>query len=381
MDSVEAVVVGAGVVGLAVARELALAGHEVVLLERHDAIGTETSARNSEVIHGGLYYPTDSLKARLCVAARETLYAYCEARGVPFRRCGKLIVATGVEQEGKLRGVFDQATRNGVPVQWLNTAEALALEPAVRCTAAILSPATGIIDSHAYMTALLGDFERAGGQLALSSTCEGVRVAGGDGAFEVDVRTAEGVALTLWAGMLVNSAGLAAPALASRIAGLASTHVPRARFAKGHYFSYSGRSPFTHLVYPIPNEAGLGIHGTLDMAGRLKFGPDVEWVETPDYTVDAGRARQFWLSIREYWPDAELERLQPAYAGIRPKLVGPGVPAADFVIQGREEHGITGLVNLFGIESPGLTASLAIAEAVRELVPGFRLFGYLRSGK
>lgn len=365
MDHVEAIVVGAGVVGLAVARELALSGREVVVLERHEAIGTETSARNSEVIHGGLYYPTDSLKARLCVAARERLYAWCAERGVPFRRCGKLIVASGEAQERRLRGIFDQAIRNGVPVEWMSTGQACALEPAVTCTAAILSPTTGIIDSHAYMTALLGDFERAGGQLALSSTCEAVRVGQSGDPFEVDVRTGDGVAMTLRTAMFVNSAGLAAPDLASRIAGLSPACVPRSYFAKGHYFSYSGRSPFTRLVYPMPNEAGLGIHGTLDMAGRLKFGPDVEWIESIDYEVDAARVEQFVASIREYWPDVDPARLAPAYAGIRPKIVGPGAPSADFVIQGSAQHGVPGLVNLFGIESPGLTASLAIADAVR----------------
>lgn len=372
MDRVEAVVVGAGVVGLAVARELALAGHEVVLLERHDAIGTETSARNSEVIHGGLYYPTGSLKARLCVAARERLYAYCAERGVPHARCGKLIVASGDAQERKLRGIHDQAVRNGVAVQWRSAAEARALEPAVRCTAALLSPDTGIVDSHAYMLALLGDLQRAGGQLALASTCVAARAVAAPavaapaaaGEFEIDVRTGDGDSLSLRSPILVNSAGLAAPELARRIAGLAPQLVPRAYYAKGHYFSYAGRSPFTHLVYPLPDEAGLGIHGTLDLAGRLKFGPDVEWIEAIDYAVDVSRRDRFVDSIRAYWPDVDPARLAPAYAGIRPKIVGPGAAAADFVIQGRAQHGITGLVNLFGIESPGLTASLAIAQAV-----------------
>lgn len=372
MDRVEAVVVGAGVVGLAVARELALAGHEVVLLERHDAIGTETSARNSEVIHGGLYYPTGSLKARLCVAARERLYAYCAERGVPHARCGKLIVASGDAQERKLRGIHDQAVRNGVAVQWRSAAEARALEPAVRCTAALLSPDTGIVDSHAYMLALLGDLQRAGGQLALASTCVAARAVAAPavaapaaaGEFEIDVRTGDGDSLSLRSPILVNSAGLAAPELARRIAGLAPQLVPRAYYAKGHYFSYAGRSPFTHFVYPLPDEAGLGIHGTLDLAGRLKFGPDVEWIEAIDYAVDVSRRDRFVDSIRAYWPDVDPARLAPAYAGIRPKIVGPGAAAADFVIQGRAQHGITGLVNLFGIESPGLTASLAIAQAV-----------------
>lgn len=368
MDRVEAVVVGAGVVGLAVARELALAGHEVVLLERHDSIGTETSARNSEVIHGGLYYPTGSLKARLCVAARERLYAYCAERGVPHARCGKLIVASGDAQERKLRGIHDQAVRNGVAVQWRSAAEARALEPAVRCTAALLSPDTGIVDSHAYMLALLGDLQRAGGQLALASTCVAARAVAAPavaGEFEIDVRTGDGDSLSLRSPILVNSAGLAAPELARRIAGLAPGLVPRAYYAKGHYFSYAGRSPFTHLVYPLPDEAGLGIHGTLDLAGRLKFGPDVEWIEAIDYAVDVSRRDRFVDSIRAYWPDVDPARLAPAYAGIRPKIVGPGAAAADFVIQGRAQHGIAGLVNLFGIESPGLTASLAIAEVVR----------------
>lgn len=362
MERVEAIVVGAGVVGLAVARELARAGREVVLLERHGAIGTETSARNSEVIHGGLYYPTGSLKARLCVAGRERLYDYCTDHGVAFRRCGKLIVANGAAQEQRLREIQDQAARNGVAVEWVEAAEARALEPAVRCTAALLSPHTGIIDSHAFMLALLGDLQAAGGELALGSECVAARVT--DGGFEVDVRSADGDRVSLRSSILINSAGLAAPALARRIAGLAPEHVPPAFFAKGHYFSYSGRSPFSRLVYPMPNEAGLGIHGTLDLAGRLKFGPDVEWVEGLDYEVDAARADRFVASIREYWPDVEATRLAPAYAGIRPKIVGPGAPAADFLIQHTAQHGVPGLVNLFGIESPGLTSALAIAGEV-----------------
>ncbi len=362
MDSVEAIVVGAGVVGLAVTRELAHTGREVVLLEKHGAIGTETSARNSEVIHGGLYYPTGSLKARLCVAARERLYDYCADHGVAFRRCGKLIVANGAAQEQRLRQIQDQASRNGVPVEWLDAARARALEPAVRCSAALLSPQTGILDSHAFMLALLGDLQSAGGALALGSECVGVRVV--DGGFEVDVQGDVGGSLSLRSAILVNSAGLSAPALARRVAGLAPMHVPQAFFAKGHYFSYAGRSPFSHLVYPMPNEAGLGIHGTLDLAGRLKFGPDVEWVEAVDYGVDASRADRFVASIREYWPEVDPSRLAPGYAGIRPKIVGPGAPAADFVIQGPAQHGVPGLVNLFGIESPGLTSALAIAGEV-----------------
>lgn len=368
MEFVEAIVVGAGAVGLAIARELALAGHEVVILERHDAIGTETSSRSSEVVHGGLYYPTGSLKARLCVAGRERIYAYCTSRGVPISRCGKLIVANGDAQERRLHAIHDQAVRNGVAVGWQSASEARALEPAVRCTAALHSPDTGIIDSHAYMLALLGDLQRAGGQLALASACVAVRVTTSE--FEIDVNTDEGESLSLRSSILVNSAGLAAPDLARRIAGLAGGMVPRAHYAKGHYFSYSGRSPFTHLVYPMPNEAGLGIHGTLDLAGRLKFGPDVEWVEAIDYSIDESRRESFAASIREYWPDIDPSRLAPAYAGIRPKIVGPGAPAADFVVQGKAQHGIDGLVNLFGIESPGLTASLAIAGEVRAALHG-----------
>jgi len=363
MDRVEAIVVGAGVVGLAVAREFALAGREVVLLERHAAIGTETSARNSEVIHGGLYYPTGSLKARLCVAGRERLYEYCEGHGVAFRRCGKLIVANGAAQEHKLRGIGAQAARNGVPVEWLDAARAQALEPELRCTLALLSPQTGVIDSHAFMLALLGDLQRAGGELALGSEFRAARIV--DDGFEVEVLSGDGDGLSLRCTTLINSAGLAASEVARCIEGLAPAHVPRAWYAKGHYFSYTGRSPFSHLVYPMPGEAGLGIHGTLDLAGRFKVGPDVEWVETIDYEVDASRMEQFVASIREYWPAVDPARLAPAYAGIRPKIVGPGVPAADFVIQGRAQHGVPGLVNLFGIESPGLTSSLAIPEVVR----------------
>jgi L-2-hydroxyglutarate oxidase LhgO len=367
MDRVETVVIGAGVVGLAVARELALSGREVVLLEQCNAIGTETSARNSEVIHGGPYYPTGSLKARLCVAGRERLYDYCEGRGVPFRRCGKLIVANGAAQEQRLRAICEQAGSNGVPVEWLNAAQANALEPEVRCTSALLSPHTGIIDSHAFMLALLGDLQRAGGELALASECRAARVV--DGGFEVDVLSGDGDCVSLRCASLINSAGLAAPAMARRIAGLAPEHVPQAWYAKGHYFSYTGRSPFSHLVYPMPGEAGLGIHGTLDLAGRLKFGPDVEWIKSIDYEVDASRVDQFVASIREYWPAVDPARLAPAYAGIRPKIVGPGAPAADFMIQLRAQHGVPRLVNLFGIESPGLTSALAIASAVAADLP------------
>lgn len=370
-DSTDTVVVGAGVVGLAIARELALAGREVVLLERHAEIGTETSARNSEVIHAGLYYPTGSLKARFCVEGREALYRFCELRGIAHRRCGKLIVASGPEQERKLAAIAAQAARNGVEIEPLSAAEAAALEPEVRCTAALHSPHTGLIDSHAYMLALLADFEAAGGLFARRASVRGARV--GDRGLVVEVasaRASAGACETLVVRGLVNSAGLSAPAIAAAIEGLAPRHVPRAFYAKGNYFSCSGRPPFSRLVYPMPNEAGLGIHATLDLAGRVKFGPDVQWVETPEYGIDETRAGAFYAAIREYWPGLEDGRLTPAYAGIRPKIVGPDAPAADFMIAGSESHGVEGLVNLFGIESPGLTASLGIARYVRALLEG-----------
>ncbi len=360
-DNVDCVVIGAGVVGLAVARALALAGRDVLVLEACSAIGTQTSSRNSEVIHGGMYYPTGSLKAQLCVRGRALLYAYCQARNVGFQRCGKLIVATRPEQLAQLDSIAARALANGVDdLQRLNVPEARALESALYCLGALLSPSTGIVDSHALMLALLGDLENAGGVLALNSPLKSA-ICGQDA---IELIAMDGTRLS--AKTVVNSAGLQATALASRFTGLDPQHVPRAYFAKGNYFALSGRSPFKHLVYPVPEAAGLGVHLTLDQAGQARFGPDVQWVDNADDTqVQAARGEAFYAEVRKYWPDLPDGSLVPGYAGIRPKTSGPGEPARDFCIQGPADHGVAGLVNLFGIESPGLTSALAIGELVQ----------------
>jgi len=361
VDRVDCVVIGAGVVGLAIARALALAGREVLVLEAADAIGTETSSRNSEVIHAGIYYPQESLMARSCVAGKEMLYAYCRERGVPFSRCGKLIVATTDEEAGRLVGIQERAARNGVTdLALLSKAEALALEPALHCVAALLSPSTGIIDSHAFMLSLQGDAEEAGAMIAFNSPVLAGRVER-DG-LVLEVGGAE--PMTLGCRLAINSAGLHAPAVARAIQGLPADTVPTAYFAKGSYFSLSGRSPFSRLIYPVPVPGGLGTHLSLDLAGRARFGPDVEWVREIDYRVDPGRSALFYRSIRRYWPGLEDGALEPGYSGIRPKIVPPPVAVQDFVLQHARVHGVPGLINLFGIESPGLTASLALAEYV-----------------
>ncbi len=372
MERVDAVVVGAGVVGLGVARALALVGREVVLLEAADAIGSGTSGRNSEVIHAGLYYPPGSLKARLCVRGRELLYAYCAAHGVAHRRCGKLVVATDAAQLPALRALQRRAEACGVlDLQWLDGGEARALEPALQCSAALLSPSTGIVDSHGLMLSLQGEAEAHGAMLALKSPLQRLRrVADG---FEIEVGGDEPV--RLHARSVVNSAGLHAVQLASRFEGLPALALPQAHWARGHYFACPGKPAFSRLIYPMPDAAGLGVHVTLDLGGQMRFGPDVQWVPlaapgTEDYRVDPARAAPFADAIRRYWPALPEGALQPAYAGIRPKISGPGEPAADFLIQGPAEHGTPGLVNLFGIESPGLTASLAIAEQVAGMLQG-----------
>jgi L-2-hydroxyglutarate oxidase LhgO len=363
MDRVECVVIGAGAVGLAVARAIARAGREVVILEAEDAIGTHTSSRNSEVIHAGIYYPAGSLKARACVAGRQRLYEYCVSHGVPHRRCGKLIVATRAEQIPELQEIREKAHRNGVAdVIEMPAAEAMRIEPALRCVGALHSPSTGIVDSHALMLAYLGDAEAAGAMLGLKSALERVFIH--DHAFELHVRGAEPIRARL----LVNSAGLRAPSVARGIEGFPADKVPPEYYAKGNYFSLTGRAPFSRLVYPIPDPGGLGVHVTLDLAGQARFGPDVEWVEQISYAVDPRRAERFYAAIRRYWPGLPDGALAPGYAGIRPKISGPGEPAADFVVQGPAEHGVAGLVNLFGIESPGLTASLALADDVAKLL-------------
>ncbi len=366
MEQVDCVVVGAGVVGLAVARALALAlaGREVLVLEAAEAIGTQTSSRNSEVIHAGIYYPQGSLKALLCVQGKQMLYDYCAERGIGHRRCGKLIVATAEQQVPALQGILAKAAANGVDDLVLLTREqARALEPALECVAAIQSPSTGIVDSHALMLSLQGDLENAGGMVAFNSPLARARVTPQG----MELEAQDGTRLR--ARSVVNAAGLQAPLLARRFKGLDPQHLPTAYYAKGNYFTLAGRSPFTRLIYPVPEAAGLGVHLTLDMGGQAKFGPDVQWVESPDdLVVDPVRGQAFYAEVRKYWPALPDAALQAGYAGIRPKISGPGEAARDFVIQGPAGHGVPGLVNLFGIESPGLTSSLAIAARVAELV-------------
>jgi len=355
------VVLGAGVVGLAIARELALAGREVIVLEAEDAIGTHTSSRNSEVIHAGIYYPKASLKARTCVEGKHLLYDYCASHGVPHRRCGKLIVATTEHQLGELAGIRDKAHANGVTdVDWIAKEDVARMEPELFCMGALHSPSTGIIDSHALMLAYLGDAEAAGAMLALKSPLERAMVRP-DG-FELWVAGSDPIACSL----LVNSAGLRAPSVAKRIEGYPAELAPCELYAKGNYYSLTRRAPFSRLIYPVPEPGGLGVHVTLDLAGQARFGPDVEWVERINYDVDPRRAERFYAAIRRYWPGLPDGSLSPGYAGIRPKTAGPGEPAPDFEIQGPRRHGVPGLVQLYGIESPGLTASLALARLVRE---------------
>jgi L-2-hydroxyglutarate oxidase LhgO len=358
---VETIVIGAGVIGLAIARALAQAGREVIVLEKAEHIGTETSSRNSEVVHSGIYYPPGSLKARLCVRGRDLLYDYCEAKGIPFRRTGKLIVATSPDEVPTLEKYLDLARQNAIgPIAWLTADEVRALEPEVHCVRALYIPHTGIVDSHALMTALWGDLQAAGGDVAfLSALQRGRRLP--SGRFELEV---EGMDEPLVCRELVNSAGLHAPDLAHRLEGCASDEAPTAYYARGHYFSLTGRSPFSRLVYPVANSAGLGTHVTIDLAGRAKFGPDVQWVEGLDYSFDESRRAAFVEAIRLYYPGLDETRLQPDYTGIRPKIAGPGQPAADFRMDGPAVHGIPGLVQLYGIESPGLTACLAIGGQV-----------------
>ncbi len=368
MDRVHGVVVGAGVVGLAVARALALspqgAGRDWLVLESESAIGTGTSSRNSEVIHAGIYYPQGSLKARWCVRGKHLLYDYAQARGIAHRRCGKLIVATNPAQVDQLEGIQAKAAANGVAdLVWLSGEQARAMEPELHALAALHSPSTGIIDSHAYMLALQGDFENAGGMVAYMSALDRVRI------------TPSGHELTLTDGtqlgcdVLVNASGLNAPVLARRIDGLDTRDLPQAYFCKGNYFTLAGRSPFSRLIYPVPEAAGLGVHLTIDLGGQAKFGPDVQWTDrADDLVVDPRRGDVFYDAVRRYWPGLPDGALQAGYAGMRPKINAPGEPAADFMLHGPAQHGHAGLVNLLGIESPGLTSALAIGEAVVQAV-------------
>ena len=364
MEKVECVVIGAGVIGLAIARRLAQAGREVIVLEAAEGIGTVTSSRNSEVIHAGIYYKAGSLMARMCVGGKRALYRYCRDHGVPHRNCGKLIVATTPQDSEKLAAIKSHAEANGVDdLQELDGEAARALEPALRCEAALLSPSTGIIDSHAYMLALRGDAEDAGAAFAFHTPVLGARAH--DDRIELDV--GGNPPMSLACRLLVNAAGLQAPAVARSIDGMPIELIPPAYLAKGNYFSCSARAPFSHLIYPVPEPGGLGVHLTLDMAGQARFGPDVEWVDRIDYAVDPARAERFYPAIRRYWPSLPDGALMPSYSGMRPKIVPPAVAVQDFLIQGSGIHGVDGLINLFGIESPGLTSSLAIADHVGDL--------------
>ena len=362
MEKVDVVVIGAGVVGLACARALALSGREVLMLESASTFGTGVSSRNSEVIHAGLYYPNGSLKARHCVSGKRLLYDYCAARAIPYRRCGKLLVATEDAQIVQIEKLRTNAAANGVDdLSLLDSTEARAMEPALSCKAALLSPSSGIIDSHSFMLSLLGDIENAGGMSVFNTPVSGGRV-NGDGVI-IDTMGAD----TLQARLVINCAALGAQKVAHAIDGFPAEHIPQLHYARGVYFSVSGKSPFSHLIYPLPEAAGLGVHLTLDLGGQAKFGPDVEWIAAPSHDVDASRAASFYREIGKYWPGIKGHVLQPAYAGIRPKINAPNEPAADFYIGGRESHGVLGIINLFGIESPGLTASLSIAEMVTQL--------------
>ncbi len=354
-------VAGAGVIGLAAARAAAQAGHDVIVVEAAGAIGTGISSRNSEVIHAGMYYPTGSLRARHCAHGRRMLYAYCASHGVPHRKCGKLIVATDTAEAAKVESIHAQGLRNGVEgLQLIEGAAARALEPALSCVGALLSSETGIIDAHAFMLALRGDLEDRGGMIAFGTRVEELSRAGG----RWQVRFSSKDAGMREVDAVVNAAGLGAQDLARRTIGYPRERVPPLILCKGNYFTYAGRPVFSRLIYPVPVDGGIGIHVTLDLAGRMRFGPDVEWVEREDYAVDPARADAFYARIRSYWPGLPDNSLLPGYSGIRPKLTGPGAPAADFTIEGPPQHGLPGLVSLFGIESPGLTCALSIADEV-----------------
>ncbi len=370
MDQVDTIVVGAGVVGLAVGRSLALRGDSVLVIEGESHFGTGISSRNSEVIHAGIYYPAGSLKARTCVEGKHRLYDYLAARQVPHRNCGKLIVATSPAQLAQLEAIEARALANGVDdLQWWSAEAVGRVEPSVRCVGALWSPSTGIVDSHAYMQALIADMETAGGQLVLNAVFAGAEIADGFIVAVADAGDPGGAPYRLHCRRLINCAGLGAQAVAGRIAGLAPAAIPPLHYAKGTYFGLAGKAPFSRLIYPVPEAGGLGVHVTIDMGGQVRFGPDVQWVTELDFDPDPARAERFYGAIRQYYPDLADGALVPAYCGIRPKLKAQGEGDADFVVSAQADHGIAGLVNLFGIESPGLTASLAIAAQVADAVP------------
>lgn len=376
MDRVDCVVIGAGVIGLAVAREMALQGRETILLERESAFGTISSARNSEVIHAGIYYPKDSLKARLCVEGNRMLYEYCRTHHVATQPYGKLIVASDDSQLDDLQAILYKAQQNNVPeIKMITGEQAKSMEPELQCSAAVLSASTGIVDSHGFMLSLLGGFEDAGGMIAYQSPLISAKPIGSkaqDG-FELEIGGSD--AMKIQTKLLINCAGMSAPAIAKKIEGLAQEQIPKAYFAKGNYFSLSGKSPFKHLIYPIPEPGGLGVHLTLDMGGQAKFGPDVEWLEIDeenqiDYTVNPKRGEGFYEAVRKYWPGLKDNALQPDYSGVRAKIVPPNAPAGDFCFNTPKDHGLEGLFNLYGFESPGLTSSLAIAKYLEGLIKG-----------
>jgi len=364
IDTMDCVVVGAGVVGLAVARALAQRGHETLVVESGRQIGTGVSSRNSEVIHAGLYYPANSLKARFCVAGRHALYEYCTTRGIPHRRCGKLIVATSAAQLSRLEAIMASAMAAGVDdLRLLSAADARRLEPELHCLAALESPSTGILDSRALMLSLQGEAEAAGATFAFNTPVTRLQPA----TRGVELYFRDEPLPTLRARLVVNAAGLDAQQVALSMSEMPRSAIPAIHYAKGNYFSLSGHAPFSRLIYPVPEDGGLGIHLTLDLQGRARFGPDVQWIPAPDYNVDPARAALFAPAIRSYWPNLPADALLPAYAGVRPKLGGPGSAVADFVFSTPADHGINGMISLFGIESPGLTGSLAIAEHVAAL--------------
>jgi L-2-hydroxyglutarate oxidase LhgO len=374
MEQLDCVVIGAGVIGLAVAREMALQGRETILLERESAFGTISSARNSEVIHAGIYYPKDSLKATLCVQGNRLLYEYCRSHQVATRPYGKLIVASDDTQLSDLQAILYKAQNNQVPdIKMISADEAKTLEPQLHCSAAILSSSTGIVDSHGYMLSLLGGFEDAGGMLAYQSPLISARPVGSNAGqgFILEIGGTDG--MQIQTRLLINCAGMSAPAIAKKIEGLAAEQIPKAYFAKGNYFSLTGKSPFSHLIYPIPEPGGLGVHLTLDMGGQAKFGPDVEWLdieseEQIDYSVNSSRGDGFYEAVRRYWPGLKDGSLQPDYSGVRAKIVPPNMPAGDFCFNGPQDHGFQGLYNLYGFESPGLSSSLAIAKHLEGLI-------------
>ncbi len=357
----QVLVIGAGVIGLAVARQAAQAGHEVIVAEAENAIGTGISSRNSEVIHGGMYYPTGSVRARVCVNGRRLLYAFCAAHGVAHRKCGKLIVATNEAELDKIEALAALGRANGVEgLELIGGNAARALEPELTCIGALHSAETGIIDGHGYMLALRGDLEDAGGAIAFNTPVLGARRKNGQWLVQFGGNEAGEFAFDA----VVNCAGLSAQKVARAMEDYPASRVPKLVLAKGNYFSYAGKPAFTRLVYPTPMPGGLGVHVTLDLAGRMRFGPDVEWIEGENYAVDPARAEGFYERIRSYWPGLRDGTIAPDYSGIRPKLTGPGEPAADFLVEAPAQHGVPGLVQMFGIESPGLTSSLALAQEV-----------------